>query len=97
MLLAADAPLAAEASWAGLAPGVPLRRAQDASALGALLGRGPVAVVVVTVEGLAGALLEAIDRWWAFGAISCDNNKLQPKIERAQGEAAPWREEAEAR
>ena len=87
LLLAADAPPAAEASWAGLAPSVPLRRAQDAAALGALLGRGPVAVVVVTVEGLAGALLEAIDRWWAFGAISCDNNKLQPKIQRARGEA----------
>ena len=85
LLLAADAPPDAEASWLERAPGLPSRRAPEAAALGALLGRGPVSVAAVTVEGLGAALLDAIDRWRAFAGVSCDNGILQQSIQRGRG------------
>jgi hypothetical protein len=87
LLLAEDAPPGAAALWEKRAEGRPLRRVHRGSALGALLGRGPVAIAAVTVEGLAAALLEAIDRWQTIAGISCDNEFLQPAIQGTRGGA----------
>ena len=87
LLLAADAPAAAASLWQTRAEGIPLRRVQDSAALGALLGRGPVVIAAVTVDGLAAALREAVDRWQTFAAVSCDNEVLQPAVQRTRGGA----------
>jgi hypothetical protein len=87
LLLAEDATPAAAALWEGRASGVTLRRAHDAATLGSLLGRGPVTIIAVTVEGLAAVLLEAIDRWRAFAGVSCDNGVLQTTGQRTRGGA----------
>jgi predicted RNA-binding protein YlxR (DUF448 family) len=98
LLLAADAPQATAAPWARRAPQVPCERAPGAAALGELLGRAPVSVAAVTVEGLAAPIAQALTRWRAFAGISCDNDLLQPTIRRAPGrEPAPPRGEAEGR
>jgi len=97
LLLAGDAPADAAAPWTSRAGGIALRRAHDAAALGALLGRGPVTIAAVTVDGLAGALRDAIDRWRAFEAVSCDNDNLPMTIQGARGGTGAAGEEAEAR
>jgi len=76
VLLADDLSADAAASWAARAAAVPVRSALGSEALGALFGRGPVAVAAITVEGLAAGVLQATDRWRAFSAVSCDNDKL---------------------
>ncbi|MHB8835904.1 MAG: DUF448 domain-containing protein [Candidatus Methylomirabilia bacterium] len=73
VLIAGDMSAGAAASWAVRAASVPVRTVQEAVALGALFGRGPVEVAAVTVDGLAASILLATDRWRAFSAVSCNN------------------------
>lgn len=76
VLIAGDSSAAAAASWSARANAVPVRATLDAAALGALFGRGPVAVASIKADGLAAAILETTDRWRAFSAVSCDNKRL---------------------
>lgn len=80
----------AAAAWAERSGTVPVRTLADATELGALVGRGPLVVATVTNEGLAAALLQAIDRWQAFSVDSCDNKKLttESKASAARSRAA---------
>lgn len=80
VLIAGDLSADAAAAWAARAVPVAVRTLADADQLGSLFGRGPVDVAAVTKEGLATALLQAIDRWQAFSADSCDNKKLTTEI-----------------
>lgn len=95
VLIAGDASADATASWTSRAEAVPARPCLDASPLGELFGRGPVEVVAVTVEGLAASILQTTDRWRAFSAVSCDNERLKTDGHRGRRVAVPRREEAE--
>ncbi len=77
VLIAGDIASDAAASWATRAAAVPVRAALDAAALGTLFGRDPVAVVAITVDGLAASVLLVADRWRAFSVVSCDNPGLK--------------------
>jgi len=95
VMLAGDMSADATASWVARAGSIAVRTAPDAPALGALFGRGPVEVAAITVEGLAAAILQATDRWWAFSADSCDNEGSRLMGHRGRRRAKPLREEAE--
>jgi ribosomal protein L7Ae-like RNA K-turn-binding protein len=90
VLVAGDADPDAAASWTARAGEVPVRASLEAGALGELFGRGPVAVVAITADGLAASILEATDRWRAFSAVSCDNkgSKTGGASRAARGSAA---------
>jgi predicted RNA-binding protein YlxR (DUF448 family) len=75
VLTALDLPPDRTASWEQRAAPVPVRAALDAAALGALFGRGPLEVAAIATGGLAAALLQTTDRWRAFSAVSCDNER----------------------
>jgi predicted RNA-binding protein YlxR (DUF448 family)/ribosomal protein L7Ae-like RNA K-turn-binding protein len=90
VLVAHDASPDAAASWQARADAVPVRSTLAAGPLGALFGRGPLEVAAVTVDGLAAAIVQATDRWRAFSAVSCDNerSKTDGASRAARGSAA---------
>jgi predicted RNA-binding protein YlxR (DUF448 family) len=95
LLTSAALPPDAAAAWAGRAGAVPVRSAPDAAALGALLGTRPVEVAAVTADGLARALVRAIDRWQTFASDSCNNENSGTHRATRPAKGGPRREEAE--
>lgn len=90
VLIAGDMSRDSADSWAARSGLIPVRTVLEATALGVLFGRGPVDVAAVTAAGLAAAILEATDRWRAFSAISCNNERsnIDGTSRAARGSAA---------
>ncbi len=95
VLIAADISADAIASWTARSQPVALRTAPDAQTLGMILGRSPVEAAAITVDGLASAILQAMDRWQAFSSVSCDNERSGLTDHRIRRGEAPRREEVE--